>query len=84
MTRCLADKCPGIEVSINADLLALFQITPSVPNVGLGINKRRGTLELVDMIGLSYKEDMVHDLPSNSPESKACCCQYDVACPAQI
>lgn len=52
MTRCLADKCPGIEVSINADLLALFQITPSVPNVGLGINKRRGTLELVAMIGL--------------------------------
>lgn len=55
MTRCLADKCPRIEVWINADRLAFFQITPSTPNVGLGINKRRGTLELVDMIGFDTK-----------------------------
>ena len=59
MIRCLADECSGIEVWISAetaDVLA-FQIIPSVSNVGLGINKRRGMLEV--MIGL-YKEDMVH------------------------
>lgn len=47
MIRCLTDECPGIEVWINAAtvLAVAFQIIPSVSNVGLGINKRRGMLE---------------------------------------